>query len=108
MKLEIEFLHASDWQRFKKIRLLSLLDSPDAFGSLYEEVASRPDSSWKDQISEMPTFVATIEGHDVGVVRLAVDKENATVCSLLSMWVAQNARGQGVGDRDPHLARNSY
>ena len=46
----------------------------------------------------MATFVAVHGQSDVGVVRCAADKERADTVWLLSMLVAPEARGQGVGD----------
>ena len=99
MTIKINNLTTADWQRFKKIRLLSLQNSPDAFGSTYVEVVSRPDSSWIAQISELPTFIGSINGVDLGVIRLAVDQDNPSDCWLLLMWVGPQARGRGLGDK---------
>ena len=82
--------------RLRTIRLRALRDAPDAFGSTAEEVAARPPESWAEQLSTLPTFVAVIEGRDVGLVRFDPDEESAETGWLISMWVSPEARGAGV------------
>lgn len=96
--LSIDRLEPDEWLRYKNIRLASLKDSPDAFGSVYAEVVSRPDESWKDQVSELPTFVAVLNHQDVGTVRFAKDDQGQNACWLISMWVHSDCRGKGIGD----------
>jgi GNAT superfamily N-acetyltransferase len=96
--MKIERLNPSEGMRFRVIRLRSLKDAPDAFGSTYEETAARPEQSWSEQVAKMPTFVAVVDGRDVGVVRGAADEESRDAAWLLSMWVAPEARGTGVGE----------
>ena len=75
----------------------ALRDAPDAFGSTAAEEAARPPESWKEQLSELPTFVAVIEGRDVGLVRFDPDEECSETGWLDSMWVSPEVRGSGVG-----------
>jgi GNAT superfamily N-acetyltransferase len=95
--LEIQRLHINETDRLKKIRLRSLKDSPDAFGSTYQEVAAFPEGRWRSQLQTLPTFVAVLDGVDSGIVRSAPHAEQATTAYLLSMWVAPHGRGQGIG-----------
>ena len=44
------------------------------------------------------TFVAVHDGEDVGIVRCASDEHQHDTAWLMSMWVAPEARGQGVGN----------
>jgi hypothetical protein len=96
--MNVEKLSASDWIRFKAIRLASLQDSPDAFGSIYSEEYARPDSDWISQVNDLLTFIGMIEGKDLGIVRVAFDDNDRKSCWLLSMWVSPSARGKGLGD----------
>ena len=96
--MEIQRLDPAAGPRFREIRLRSLQDAPDAFGSTYQDTAARPDTSWPEQLAAMATFVAARDGRDVGVVRGAPDHEDNRSVWLLSMWVAPEARGTGVGD----------
>lgn len=84
--------------RVRELRIAALTDSPDAFGALIDEVAHRSESLWRQQINDMPTFVATHNGVDSGLVRVAPDTSEARCCWLISMWVRPISRGSGIGD----------
>jgi ribosomal protein S18 acetylase RimI-like enzyme len=77
--------------------LRALADAPDAFGSTLADAEARSLDDWQAQVASMPTFVAVAAGLDVGMVRGAADGDTPTVLWLLSMWVAPEARGRGVG-----------
>jgi GNAT superfamily N-acetyltransferase len=81
----------------RAIRLRALLDAPDAFGSTFEEAVARPEESWSQQVLELPTFVAVVDGLDVGMVRCARHETKVETAWLISMWVAPEARRVGVG-----------
>ena len=80
------------------IRLRALADAPDAFASTYAAIADLPLEIWTKQLQEIATFVAVIHGEDVGLVRCVSDEHHHDTAWLISMWVAPEARGQGVGD----------
>ena len=88
----IQRLEPKDWQRFRAIRLDALAQSPEAFGSQYDEVAARPQNSWIAQLASLPTWVIPGDTLDIGVVRV-----DPKVPELLSLWVAPEGRGQGQG-----------
>jgi ribosomal protein S18 acetylase RimI-like enzyme len=94
--MQIQQLTPVDHERLRTIRLRALRDAPDAFSSTFEETLARPRESWVEQLEKLATFVATLDGHDVGMVRIARPDTGATA-SLLSMWVAPEARRRGVG-----------
>ena len=93
----IHRLGKGDGARLREIRLRALQDSPDAFGSTYAQCTDRPLSAWEKQVEGLPTFLATKEGCDVGMVRFAVDEQDGNVAWLISMWVAPEVRGLGLG-----------
>ncbi|MCG8588039.1 MAG: GNAT family N-acetyltransferase [Proteobacteria bacterium] len=82
----------------RELRLRALRDAPDAYSSTFEESSRRPLESWSTQIAAMATFIAVRDGRDVGLVRGATDGSDPDTAWLLSMWVAPDARGTGVGD----------
>lgn len=96
--IDIERLAVDEGLRLRTIRLRALADAPDAFGSTYDEAATPPLGSWTAQLQEIATFVAVVNGEDVGLVRGAHDDLQPDAAWLISMWVSPEARGQGVGE----------
>ena len=96
--LEIQRLNSTEGERWRSIRLAALHDAPDAFGTTLAEANAFPPELWSRQVGEFPTFIAVLDGLDVGVVRASSDIEQPGAAFLLSMWVAPDARGKGVGD----------
>jgi GNAT superfamily N-acetyltransferase len=91
-------LEPDDWPRLRVLRLRSLLDAPDAFGSTYEEALAREPGVWIQQLRDLPTFVAiSDDGADVGLVRYAPNDPQPETGMLISMWVAPEARRHGLG-----------
>ncbi len=95
--MNIERLTANEGERLRAIRLRALRDTPDAFGTTLEEAAARPPESWVNQLKELATFVATASGCDVGLVRGMLHDQFRDAGYLISMWVAPEARRQGIG-----------
>lgn len=96
--MKVHRLSSQEWQRLKCIRLAALLDAPDAFGSTFEVARGWSDDVWRQQVKDLPTFVATINGEDIGVARGATNGSN-TDAYLVSLWVAPTTRGNRVGER---------
>ena len=96
--IDIKRLAADEGLRLRTIRLRALVDAPDAFGTIYDEAAAQPLDSWTAQLQEIATFVAVVNGEDVGLVRGARDDLQPNTAWLISMWVSPEVRGQGVGE----------
>jgi len=94
----VERLGVEDADRLRTLRLRALQEAPDAFASTYEETARRPPESWRTALADLATFFAVIDGEDVGMVRGAPSSDCADDAFLLSMWVAPEARGTGMGE----------
>jgi GNAT superfamily N-acetyltransferase len=95
----VEQLGPDDHARLREIRLRSLRDAPDAFGSTFDETAARTVEDWRRQLADLATFVAVANEADVGLVRGAAHTDRPDAAMLLSMWVAPEARGAGIGVR---------
>jgi ribosomal protein S18 acetylase RimI-like enzyme len=87
---------------FKDVRLCALQDTPSAFGSTYakESLFSHKDwvkraAQWTSEISV--AYIAMDDGTPCGIVGGFIDKDDATIAHLVSMWVAPSHRRQGVG-----------
>ena len=91
----IERLVAGDGARWRSIRLSALAEAPHSFRTTLAEAASWPAERWEMQVVQLATFVAVVDGRDVGVARGAVH-ERADVRELLSVWVDPGFRGQRI------------
>lgn len=97
----IERLRAGDGPRLRAVRLRALADAPDAFGATLEDAERRSLEDWEAQVERLPTFVwregdADL-GADRGMVRGAPHDRDPEAAYLISLWVAPEARGRGVG-----------
>ncbi|MDF5754423.1 GNAT family N-acetyltransferase [Spongiactinospora sp. TRM90649] len=94
----IERLSPGEGQRFRKIRLSALAESPHAFASTYAKEAAQSDEEWEARLAEgTPVrFVAVADGADVGLVGIFMDRRPETA-HLIAMWVDPACRGRGVG-----------
>lgn len=92
----VERLNISEGGRWREIRLASLRDAPDAYGTTLAEVEFCLDEYWTKQVNNLPTWVAVMNGVDSGVVRAAASTEDADAAFLISLWVSPAARGKDV------------
>ncbi len=95
--MRIERLPAGAWERLRRVRLAALAQAPEAFGSTYAECVLWEPAQWRAQLERIPTFVAVIDGADVGMVRGVESERSDAAAYLISMWVAPEARRRGVG-----------
>lgn len=97
--LRVERAAAEHWRRYKALRLAALADAPDAFFTRYEDERDRPDAFWTQRLGGAAVTLLAVLGHrDVGVAVVAPLRDNPTDAGLFSVWVAPDARGQGVGE----------
>jgi GNAT superfamily N-acetyltransferase len=102
MNVTIRAITAEDWPLSRDLRLRALADHPDAFRSTLEQENEQPDEWWAEGVEatvgnpRSELWVARLEGAPVGVVFGRVDEEYATL-DIRAMWVAPEARRQGVG-----------
>ncbi|MGW0180747.1 GNAT family N-acetyltransferase [Nocardia sp. NPDC003345] len=94
-EVHIHRLGPGDWPRFRRIRLLALAEAPYAFGSTLAEAEARTDRGWRDLLAARTQFLCTTGDLDLGTVGAVAEGDGA---HLISMWVAPDARGAGVGD----------
>jgi len=93
----IERLRPGDGLRLRALRFRALADAPEAFGSTLADAEARSADAWEAQARELPTFVWREGGVDLGMVRIAPHDRDRAFAYLISMWVAPEARGRGVG-----------
>jgi GNAT superfamily N-acetyltransferase len=104
MAVEIRRIGAGEWRELRDLRLRSLQDAPDAFGSTYEEESTRSDAEWLDWVNGLveggPSFGAIAVDYDDRWVGLAVGaphRDHPGEAGLFAMWVDPLVRGAGIG-----------
>lgn len=86
-----------DWREFRAVRLASLDEAPDAFGSRHADWVDAGEHRWRARLTEVPfTVVARSAMGPVGVVS---GVESGQAVELISMWVAPGQRGTGLARR---------
>jgi GNAT superfamily N-acetyltransferase len=102
--VHVDRLREDDWAVFREIRLRSLLDSPDAFGSTYGEESSDTERAWRDwaagrwRAGIAAVFIGRAEdGTPVGTATGAEFESEPGIGHVYAMWVAPDARSAGVG-----------
>jgi GNAT superfamily N-acetyltransferase len=91
-----------EWPAYRALRLRSLLDAPDAFGSSYTA-----EEAWAHELWMARLTAAEVSGRDcpllaesgeimLGLLWAKCDAADAGIVNLFQMWVAPEARGRGV------------
>jgi ribosomal protein S18 acetylase RimI-like enzyme len=99
--MKIRRVLPTDWEDFRRLRLDALRTDPLAFGSTLERETGYPNERWKGWAdsgalgNDSATFVVEAEpGQLVGMAGVFTDHGEY---HLWGMWVAPEARGQGLG-----------
>jgi len=96
--VKIEILTDTCWQRYRRIRLCALADTPDAFARTLAEEEAFAEADWRRRLSSgAAVFVAMRGGQDVGTATGSAWRERPGVAGLFGMWVAPAARRGGTG-----------
>lgn len=91
--IEVKQLVADEWELMKAIRLRSLGDAPDAFGSDYAREVVFTEQDWRRRFTTSATFLAMDGEAAVGIVGGMPHDDG---WRLVAMWVAPEARGKRV------------
>lgn len=97
--LAVKRLGPDDWHRARTIRLRALEDSPHAFWTTAEVEVATTSDEWRQRLAspDAVMFAACSDGVDVGLVVGASRRDDPGDAGLSALWVAPEARGQGVG-----------
>lgn len=101
--MRIDLIGEDDWAEFREVRLRSLLDAPEAFGSTYGEESSQTERGWREWAAgrwrggAAAVYVARRGERAVGTATIAEYDAERGVAWIYAMWVAPDARGAGVG-----------
>lgn len=86
-----------------ELRLRSLADSPDAFGSTLDLERQRPAEEWKSRLAagtRSPTdlpLLAMCNDNPAGLAWARIEPADPSLANLFQMWVAPEFRGRGLG-----------
>lgn len=93
--MDVEVLAADDWKILREVRLRALKDSPTAYISTYEEVASWTEADWRHRFT---TAVWVVIRDGRGIIAVASSLRDGPVNEryLESVWVEPGHRRTGV------------
>ncbi len=97
--VELREVGPDDWELFRLVRLRALEDAPDVFSTLLSEWQGEGDleERWRARLDGVPyNIVAVADGQSVGQASATRLDERGSV-ELISMWVAPDVRGTGIG-----------
>ena len=93
---------SDEWRLYRSLRLAGLMETPDAFGSMYAWEAEKDDDHWQARLAgasaknDLP-IVVEVDGRPGGLAWGRIADPDASVAHLYQMWVASDARGVGAG-----------
>jgi GNAT superfamily N-acetyltransferase len=97
--MEIRRLRPDEWPALRDLRLRSLAADPDAFGSTLERELGFSDADWQDRARSTDGVIVVADSADglIGIAMGAPLRERPADTGVFAMWVAPEARGQGIG-----------
>lgn len=102
-KILVRQLLEEDWQVYREIRLRSLKQDPDSFGSTYERESKLTDEHWMERLrldarsfASLP-LIAQLGQNYLGLACGVVHDQDDDSAQLYQMWVAPDSRGSGIG-----------
>jgi ribosomal protein S18 acetylase RimI-like enzyme len=101
--VRIRLATQEEWERLRDLRLRSLADAPDAFGSTLEFERGHDEAAWVGWIegwegSRNALFIAERGAEWIGMAVGSRDGDQADA-HLYGMWVDPAWRGRGIGAR---------
>jgi ribosomal protein S18 acetylase RimI-like enzyme len=91
---ELRRIGPDDWELFREIRLSSLAESPDAFGSTLEREQGFAEDDWRRRLTG-PVYVVT----DPGPVAVGGIFDESGTLHVWGMWTDPAHRGRGHARR---------
>ena len=91
-----------EWPQYRDVRLRALQESPDAFGSTFEDAVKYPDAIWKNRLLDLSITsdlaLAAFDGDEaMGLAWGRIEPETPERADLFQMWGSPDIRGQGIG-----------
>ena len=98
-------VHPDEWEELRALRVRSLEESPDSFGSTAFEALRRDDEDWRawadagSSSSSSAVFVARTDGRMVGLCGSFLHRDNSRIAHIVAMWVDPGHRGRRLGEQ---------
>ncbi|HEX4456120.1 MAG TPA: GNAT family N-acetyltransferase [Kofleriaceae bacterium] len=93
--IAIREIGPDDWEQFRGIRLRALAEAPHAFSSTYSGWQHAVEARWRSRLADVAYNTLAVDG---GIAVGMVSAVDGDPVELISLWVAPDARGRGVGD----------
>ena len=87
-----------DAEAVRAIRLEALLDSPGAYGTIYDDVAGWTIEQWRDTLVEPGHILGEVDGRVRGMARGGTHGDFPGETWLFGMYVGPDARASGLAD----------
>lgn len=94
---------SADWHEYRKVRLRALKDSPEAFGSTWEQEVMLPDEDWSARAAASASGQSgkgffVVHGDEIcGLVWCLLSDIEPGIAHIYAMWADPSVRGQGAG-----------
>jgi GNAT superfamily N-acetyltransferase len=88
-----------DWRELRGIRLEALADTPEAYGSTFEECSQWSDQQWMNAASKRLYYLAERDGVVVGMVSGGFNDGRPGTRWLYGMYVTPSVRGTETATR---------
>jgi ribosomal protein S18 acetylase RimI-like enzyme len=97
--MEIRRVRPDEWQALRDLRLRALRADPEAFGESLAVATERSDADWQTRAdsADHASFVADAGHGLIGMVVGGPAPDRPGIAAVYGMWVAPEARGQGIG-----------
>ena len=101
--IKIVRLSSKQWRRYREIRLESLREEPQAFGSSLMDTEKKPPAYWQGRLAEAARGENSVllfaqDGERlIGMIGVFYDETQETA-QIISVYVNKAERGKGVGN----------
>jgi GNAT superfamily N-acetyltransferase len=98
--IELQDIGPKDWKLWSELRLAALAEAPYAFGSQLADWVDAPEQRWRDRLGLPNAYqvIVRLDGTPTGMAGGFHLDGDPQVAELVSLWIAPEARGKGLGD----------
>jgi ribosomal protein S18 acetylase RimI-like enzyme len=97
--LQINNFLPEQWKEYKRLRLFSLQDEPNAFGSSYEKESKFTDEKWKERLRDEKNKILFYRDNNNLVGMAGARLVDNNVAYIVGVYVIPNSRKKGIAKR---------